>query len=35
MLVGILALGVLGGLLDRGADRLIEALLGRFRHHAA
>jgi ABC-type nitrate/sulfonate/bicarbonate transport system permease component len=35
MLVGILALGVLGGLLDRGADRAIHALLGRFRHRAA
>jgi NitT/TauT family transport system permease protein len=35
MLVGILALGVLGGLLDRGADRAIDAVLGRFRHRTA
>jgi len=35
MLVGILSLGVLGGLLDRGAEGLIRRVLGRFRNQAA
>ncbi len=35
MLVGILALGALGGLLDRGADWLIGRALGRFSHRVA
>lgn len=34
MLVGILSLGVLGGLLDRGADGVIRRFLGRFRNQA-
>ena len=35
MLVGILSLGVLGALLDRGADALIRRVLGRFANQAA
>ena len=35
MLVGILSLGLLGALLDRGADLLISRGLGRFTHHTA
>jgi ABC-type nitrate/sulfonate/bicarbonate transport system permease component len=35
MLVGILALGVLGALLDRGAYALIRRALGRFSHQTA
>ena len=35
MLVGILSLGVLGALLDRGADLVISRGLVRFTHHAA
>lgn len=35
MIVGILSLGVLGSVLDRGADLAITRLLGRFTHQAA
>lgn len=35
MVVGILALGVLGAVLDRGADLVIRRALGRFTHQAA
>jgi NitT/TauT family transport system permease protein len=35
MLVGILSLGVLGGLVDRGADWLIGRVLGRFANRTA
>ncbi len=35
MLVGILRLGILGGVLDRGADLVVRRGLGRFTHTAA
>jgi ABC-type nitrate/sulfonate/bicarbonate transport system permease component len=35
MLVGILCLGILGGVLDRGADLVVHRALGRFTHTAA